>query len=163
VRWLKNKHGEGYVFPCVMIVVICMILSVLIFFAGVVNMVRITKENTKLVLDSYVMKNSIEIYNSIKQGNDYTEVLDQNVYIDDLCDFCTLAKGSYYLYAYDENGKLKYRMTKPAITFRQENTLKIQLSYTVYVPVWFDGKIVRYAIIPVTVDSSFIEKFKPEV
>jgi len=159
VRLLKNKRGDGYVFPCVMIVVICMILSVFIFFAGVVNMVRITQENTKVVLDSYIMKSSIEIYNSIKQGSDYTDVLDQNVYIDNLCDFCSLAKGSYFLYAYDEDGQVKYMMTRPTITFREENTLKIELYYTLYVPVRFSGEIVRYAVIPVTVDSSFTEKF----
>lgn len=159
MKQLKNKRGDGYVFPCIMIVVVCMMLSIFIFFAGAVNMVRITKENTKLVLDSYVMKNSIAIYNSIKQGNDFTEALDQNVYIDNLCSFCTLVKSGYFLYAYDENGQIKYMMTQPTITFREENTLKIRLSYTVYVPVRFNGKIVRYAIIPATVDSSFIEKF----
>jgi hypothetical protein len=159
MKRLKNKRGDGYIFPCVMIVVICMILSVFIFFAGAVNMVRITKENSKIVLDSYVMKNSIAIYNSIKQGNDYTEALDQNVYIDDLCNFCTLVKGSYFLYAYDEDGQIKYMMTHPTVTFREENTLKIRLYYTVYVPVRFNGKNVRYAIIPVTADSSFTEKF----
>jgi len=136
-----------------------MMLSVFIFFAGVVNMVRITQENTKVVLDSYVMKNSIEIYNSIKQGSDYTDVLDQNVYIDDLCDFCSLEKCGSYLYNYNEDGSLKYRITCPTITFREENTLKIELSYTLYVPVRFNGVIVRYAVIPVTVDSSFTEKF----
>ncbi|MPN21910.1 hypothetical protein SDC9_169292 [bioreactor metagenome] len=122
-------------------------------------MVRLTKENTKIVLDSYIMKNSIEIYNSIKQGSDYTESLDRDVYIDDLCDFCALEKDSNYLYAYDEDGNLKYRMTYPVITFREENKLKVKLNYTLYVPVRFDGKIVRYAIIPITVNSSFSEKF----
>lgn len=159
MKKLRNKRGDGYVFPCVMIVVICMMLSVFIFFAGVVNMVRITQENTKIILDSYVMKSSIEIYNSIKQGSDYTDVLDQNVYIDDLCNFCSLAKSSYFLYAYDEDGQIKYMMTRPTIIFQEENTLKIELRYTLYVPVRFNGNIVRYAVIPVTVDSSFSEKF----
>lgn len=159
MKQLKNKRGDGYIFPCIMIVVVCMMLSVFIFFAGAVNLVRITKENTKIVLDSYVMKNSIAMYNSIKQGHDFTEVLDQNVYIDNLCSFCTLVKSDYFLYAYDENGQIKYMMTQPTITFRVENTLKIRLSYTVYVPVRFNGKITRYAIIPATVDSSFTEKF----
>lgn len=159
MKRIKNKRGDGYVFPCVMIVIVCMMMAVFIFFSGAVNMIRITKENSKIVMDSYVMKNSIEIYNSIKQGNDYTESIDRDVYVDDLCKFCTLAKGSYYLYAYDSDGKLKYQMTKPYFTFREENTLKIQVHYTLYVPIWFDGKIARYAVIPVTVDSSFKEKF----
>ena len=76
-----------------------------------------------------------------------------------LCKFCTLEKGISYLYAYDEDGNLKYYMTYPVITFREENRLKVQLNYTLYVPMRFDGKIVQYAIIPITVDSSFSEKF----
>lgn len=159
MKIFKSKRGEGYVFPCVMIVVVCMILSVVIFFASAVSMVRITEENTKIVLDSYIMKNSIQIYDSIKQGNDYTEALDRDEYINALCNFCTLEKSGSYLYSYNEDGSLKYRMTYPVITFRKENTLKIQLAYTLYVPVWFDGKIVQYAVIPVTVNSSFNEKF----
>jgi hypothetical protein len=159
VKVFKSKRGEGYVFPCIMIVVVCMILSVVIFFASAVSMVRITEKNTKIVLDSYIMKNSIQIYDSIKQGNDYTEALDRDEYIKALCNFCTLEKSGSYLYNYNDDGSLKYRMTYPVITFRKENTLKIQLAYTLYVPVWFDGKIVRYAVIPVTVDSSFNEKF----
>lgn len=159
MKVFKSKRGEGYVFPCVMIVVVCMILSVVIFFASAVSMVRITEENTKIVLDSYIMKNSIQIYDSIKQGNDYTEALDRDEYINALCNFCTLEKSGSYLYNYNDDGSLKYRMTYPVITFRKENTLKVQLAYMLYVPVWFDGKIVRYAVIPVTVDSSFNEKF----
>ncbi len=159
MKTLKSKRGEGYIFPCLMIVVVCMILSILIFFATTVSVVRITEKNTKIVLDSYVMKNSVQIYNSIKQGNDYTEALDQNEYIDALCDFCSLVKIGSSLYAYNEDGSLKYRMTLPVISFREENSLKIQLAYTLYVPIWFDGKIARYAIVPITVHSSFSEKF----
>ena len=159
LKTLKSRRGEGYIFPCLMIVVVCMILSVLIFFATSVSLVRITEKNSRIVLDSYVMQNSIQIYNSIKQGNDYTEVLDRNEYINALCDFSSLAKIGSSLYSYNDDGSLKYRMTLPVITFREENSLKIQLSYTLYVPIWFDDKIVRYAVIPVTVVSSFKEKF----
>lgn len=159
MKTIRNKRGDGYVFPCVMVVVLCMLTAVFIFFVTTASMVRVTKENSQTVLDSYIMKNSIEIYDSIKQGNDYTEAIDRDVYIDSLCSFCTLEKVGSYLYHYDGNGKLQYRITKPTITFRQENTLKIRLQYRIYIPIWFEGKIFRYAIVPVTVDSSFSEKF----
>lgn len=155
----KNKRGDGYVFPCVMIIVLCMIFSVLMFLYSTASWIRITKENTETVMDSYIMKNSIEIYNSIKQGNDYTETLDANVYIDDLCEYCTLVKGSSYLYHYDSNGRLQYRMSRPVITFRQENTLKIQIDYTLYVTVYFNNRAVRNAVVPVTVVSALSERF----
>ena len=157
-KW-SNKRGDGYVFPCVMILVLCMVLSVFIFFYSTASWIRITKENTKTVMDSYIIKNSIEIYNSIKQGNEYTEALDANVYIDDLCDFCTLVNKGNYLYAYDSKGKVQYQMTKPYFTFQVDNTLKIRVHYTLYVPIWFNGKAVGAASIPVTIDSAFSEKF----
>lgn len=156
---MKNKRGDGYVFPCVMTIVLCMILSVLIFFASTASWIRITKENTETVMDSYIMKHSIEIYNSIKQGNDYTETLDANVYIDDLCKYCTLVNKGNYLYAYDSKGKVQYQMTKPYFTFQEENTLKIRVNYTLYVPIWFNGRAVSVARIPVTIDSALSEKF----
>ena len=56
---LKNKRGEGYVQVCVLIIVICMILSVFVTFASAVNVVRLTERNSKTVLESYLMKNSI--------------------------------------------------------------------------------------------------------
>ena len=59
---MKNKKGEGYVSTCVMIVVICMLLSVFVTFAVAVNTVKTVECNSRVVLDSFVMQNSIEIY-----------------------------------------------------------------------------------------------------
>lgn len=63
---LKNKRAEGYILPCVMIVIVCMLLSVFVVFFNSVNVVRMTERNSKTVLESYLMKNSILIYNSIR-------------------------------------------------------------------------------------------------
>ena len=84
---LKNKRGEGYVKVCVLVIVICMILSVFVTFASAVNVVRLTERNSKTVLESYLMKNSIEIYNSIKQGNNDADALNASMYISDLAEF----------------------------------------------------------------------------
>lgn len=62
---MKSKRAEGYVSTCVMIVIICMLLSVFVTFAVAVNTVKTVKRNSRVVLDSFVMQNSIEIYNSI--------------------------------------------------------------------------------------------------
>ena len=159
MKILQSKRADGYVFPCVMILVLCMLLSVFIFFASTASWIRVTKENSETVMDSYIMENSIEIYNSIKQGNDYTEILDREKYVDKLCSFCTLVKSSSYLYHYDSDGRLQYRMSKPRVTFIEENTLKIQISYTLYVPVYFNGRPLRNAVIPVVIKSAFSEKF----
>ena len=66
----NSKRAEGHVWPCVLIVIVCMILSVFVMFADAVNVTKQTERNSRVVLDNYVMQNSIAIYNSIKQGND---------------------------------------------------------------------------------------------
>lgn len=78
---MKNKRGDGYIPACVMIVILCMLIAVFMTFASAVNMIQISERNSRIVLDSFVMKNSIEIYNSVKNGNDYTEFLDNSEYI----------------------------------------------------------------------------------
>ena len=65
---LNNKRVSSYFTPVVVILIIAMILSVVLFYATTKSTIETTRDNTKRVLDSYVMKNSIDIYNSIKQG-----------------------------------------------------------------------------------------------
>lgn len=156
---LKNKRAEGYILPCVMIVIVCMILSVFVVFFNSANVVRMTERNSKTVLESYVMKNSIIIYNSIKQGNDVTASLDTDDYIDMLCEFCTLEKIGNRLYSVDADRRVKYYISKPRVGFTNENHLKLYVSYTVYVPMYFNGRIVRTAVIPMTVKINLDEKF----
>ena len=156
---MRNKRGDGYITTCVMVVIICMLVAVFVTFTTAVSVVRITERNSKIVLDSYVMKNSILIYDSIKNGNNYTVDLDEDVYIDDLCAFCTFEKNGDFLYAYSSEGNLKYRISKPMVSFSTEGTLKVYARYTVYVPIDFAGVVISTAEIPITVESKFNEKF----
>lgn len=156
---MRNKRGDGYITTCVMVVIVCMLIAVFVTFTTAVSVVRMTEKNSRIVLDSFVMKNSILIYDSIKNGNDYTVELNENVYIEDLCDFCTFEKSGSFLYAYSSDRKLKYKISKPTVSFSTEGTLKVYASYTVYVPIAFGGVVIDTAEIPITVESKFNEKF----
>ena len=156
---LKNKRGEGYVQVCVLIIVICMILSVFVTFASAVNVVRLTERNSKTVLESYLMKNSIEIYDSIKQGNNDADSLNANVYISDLADFCTFVKIGNYYYHKDENGRTEYYISKPTVGFTETGKLKLYVSYNLYIPIYFDNVRIKTAKIPITVKIDLNEKF----
>ena len=156
---LKNKRGEGYVQVCVLIIVICMILSVFVTFASAVNVVRLTERNSKTVLESYLMKNSIEIYDSIKQGNNDADSLNANVYISDLSDFCTFVKVGNYYYHRDENGLTEYYISKPTVGFTQTGKLRLYVSYNLYVPIYFDNVKISTAKIPITVKIDLEERY----
>ena len=156
---LKNKRGEGYVQVCILIIAICMILSVFITFASAVNVVRLTERNSKTVLESYLMKNSIEIYDSIKQGNNDADSLNANVYITDLADFCTFVKVGNYYYHRDENGRTEYYISKPTVGFTETGKLRLYVSYNLYVPIYFDNVKISTAKIPITVKIDLEERY----
>lgn len=155
---LNNKHGSSYFTPCVVVLVIAMILSVVLFYATTKSTIETTRDNTKRVLDSYVMKNSIDIYNSIKQGNDFTEAIEKSFYISSVSEELSLDYGTGYLYTVDANGDIVYRMTNPDVTYKVDNTLQLKASYDLQMPVWFAGQIIYWFTVPVTVSSSLTLK-----
>ncbi len=151
--------GDGYIHVCVLILVICMILSVFVTFAGAVNVVRLTQRNIKTVLESYVTKNSIEIYNSIKQGNNNAAGINSEEYISDLTDFCTFVKSGAFYYHKDANGRTEYYITRPTVGFTETGKLRLYVSYTLYVPIYFDNVLISTARILISVKLDLEEKF----
>ena len=156
---LKNKRGEGYIQVCVLVIVLCMIMSVFVTFAGTVNVVRLTERNTKTVLEAYVTKNSIEIYNSIKQSTNETESIDVDEFISDLADFCTFVKSGNYYYHRDAKSRTEYYISKPSIGFTENERLRLYVSYTLYVPIYFNNVRISTARIPTTVKINLDERF----
>ena len=155
---LKNKRGSSYFTPCVVVLVIAMILSVVLFYATTKSTIETTRDNTRRVLDSYVMKNSIEIYNNIKQGNDFTEDIENSFYLSAVSSELSLDSSTGYLYSVDANGDIVYRMTNPNVTYKVDNTLQLKASYDLQMPVWFAGEIIYWFTVPVTVGSSLTLK-----
>jgi len=155
---LKNKRGSSYFTPCVVILVLAMILSVVLFYATTKSTIETTRDNTRRVLDSYVMKHSIDIYNNIKQGNDFTEDIENSFYVSSVSSELSLDSSTGYLYTVDENGDIVYRMTNPKVTYKVDNTLQLKASYDLQMPVWFAGEIIYWFTVPVTVGSSLTPK-----
>ncbi len=156
---LKSKKGESYVPVCVLILVIVMIFSGIFVYASAVSLIDTSRENSKVVLDSFVTQNATRIYDSIKQGNDYTESVNPQEFTDALCDFCTLDETASRLYSYDSEGNLKYSMTYPEMSFGQENELEIVIHYTISVPIYFAGQKIDTANVPIEIVSVLSEKF----
>ena len=156
---IRNKKASGTIFPCIMILVLCMIISVLTYFVCTVSSIRVTKENSRTVFESYITEHSIEIYDSIKQGNDYIEFINNTEYVMELCRYCTFEKIGEKLYSYDDEGNARFYMTEPTITFVRDNSLKIRVSYTIYYPIVFNGNQVSTAVVPVEIKSSFMERY----
>ena len=158
---VRNKRGEGYVQVCVLVIVICMIMSVFVTFTSTVNVVRLMKRNSKTVLESYLMRDSIRIYDSIKKGTNDTEKdsLDSNFYYNSLKEFCTFESHGNYLYHKGDDGVTDYYISTPHIGFTEQGKLRLYVRYTLYVPIYFDRVKVSTAEIPIEVDLDLDERF----
>ena len=56
---LKDKNGDAYIWLCVIVVFISMLLSVLILYMGLLSQVQIQKREVKTKLDSVVPADNI--------------------------------------------------------------------------------------------------------
>ena len=159
MKIFKSNKGEGYIVPCVFILIFAMIFAMIFTYSASISKVNLMRENTKVVLDSFLTQNSTEIYNSIKQGNDYTEVIDTEEFRTSLISFCTLEIEDGMLYSYDADGKELYHITEPVLSFREANELEFVVNYTISIPLWFAGHQFPSANIPIEVTSILTEKF----
>lgn len=159
MKLLKSSKAEGYIVPCVFILIFATIFAIIFTYSASISKVNLMRENTKVVLDSFVTKNSTEIYNSIKQGNNYTEVIDTEEFRTSLISFCTLELDDGKLYSIDADGKELYHITEPVLSFREANELELVVNYTISVPLYFAGIEFPSANIPIEVTSILTEKF----
>lgn len=136
-----------------------MIFAGIFTYSASISKVNLMRENAKVVLDSFVTQNATEIYNSIKQGNDYTEVIDTEEFRTSLISFCTLETDNGLLYSIDADGQELFHITEPTICFREANELELVVNYTLTIPMYFAGNEFPAVNIPIEVTSVLTEKF----
>ena len=152
MKILKSKKGEGtYIYLCVLILVISMLLSVLILYMGLCAQVQIQKRDMKHKLDGYISDYATVAFNAVKQGEAY------EIYVDyeNLANGCLPSLGftqSDSVYRYD-NGNCT--LVEPEVKILRGEGFGITLHYTAVFPIVWNGKTYGDISIPVTVSSYY--------
>lgn len=152
MKILKSKKGEGtYIYLCVLILVISMLLSVLILYMGLCAQVQIQKRDMKHKLDGYISDYATVAFNAVKQGESY------EIYVDyeNLANGCLPSLGftqSDSVYRYD-NGNCT--LVEPEVKILRGEGFGITLHYTAVFPIVWNGKTYGDLSIPVTVSSYY--------
>lgn len=152
MKILKSKKGEGtYIYLCVLILVISMLLSVLILYMGLCAQVQIQKRDVKHKLDGYISDYATVAFNAVKQGEAYA------IYVDyeNLANGCLPSLGftqSDSVYRYD-NGNCT--LIGPGVKVLRGEGFGITLHYTAVFPIVWNGKTYGDLSIPVTVSSYY--------
>ena len=152
MKILKSKKGEGtYIYLCVLILVISMLLSVLVLYIGLCAQVQIQKRDMKHKLDGYISDYATIAFNAVKQGEAY------EIYVDyeNLANGCLPSLGftqSDSVYRYD-NGNCT--LIGPEVKVLRGEGFGITLHYTAVFPIVWNGKTYGDLSIPVTVSSYY--------
>lgn len=152
MKILKSKKGEGtYIYLCVLILVISMLLSVLVLYMGLCAQVQIQKRDMKHKLDGYISDYATVAFNAVKQGEAY------EIYVDyeNLANGCLPSLGftqSDSVYRYD-NGNCT--LVEPEVKVLRGEGFGITLHYTAVFPIAWNGKTYGDLSIPVTVSSYY--------
>lgn len=152
MKILKSKKGEGtYIYLCVLILVISMLLSVLVLYMGLCAQVQIQKRDMKHKLDGYISDYATIAFNAVKQGEAY------EIYVDyeNIANGCLPYLGftqSDSVYRYD-NGNCT--LVEPEVKVLRGEGFGITLHYTAVFPIVWNGKTYGDLSIPVTVSSYY--------
>ena len=151
---IHSKKGESYIYVCVLVLFISMLVSVVIMYMGLMAQVQIQKRDVKMKLDSCISEFAVEAFDSLKQGESMDRVIDldklkQNAYT--VFGFNAYAQSITY-----PNGNCK--MSRPTITTLSGNGFGLTATYTVTFPVRWGGKALADLTVPITVTSYY--KFK---
>lgn len=152
MKILKSKKGEGtYIYLCVLILVISMLLSVLVLYMGLCAQVQIQKRDMKHKLDGYISDYATIAFNAVKQGEAY------EIYVDseNLANGCLPSLGftqSDSVYRYD-NGNCT--LVEPEVKVLRGEGFGITLHYTAVFPIVWNGKTYGDLSIPVAVSSYY--------
>ena len=153
-RTASSKKGESYIYVCVLVLFISMLVSVVIMYMGLMAQVQIQKRDVEMKLDNIVSEYAVEAFDYIKQGENLDRVIDlnklkQNAYTE-------LGFNAYATSITYPNGNCK--MSRPTITTLSGNGFGLTATYTVTFPVEWGGKTFADLTVPITVTSYY--KFK---
>lgn len=145
----------NYVKTAVIVLITAMVLSLVLTYASIMTVVQTSRDNTERVLNSFVIENSTYIYNSIKNGSDFTTSLNTDYFMSRYLLDGTLDYDGVYLYNKTSDGSYVYRLTVPQTIFTVANTLNLTCSYNLHIPVEFAGKRITEMVIPIRVKTTF--------
>ena len=156
MKILKSKKGEGtYIYLCVLILVISMLLSVLILYMGLLSQVQIQKRDVKTKLDSVISEYATEMFGAIKQGAPSEQYIDYDGLVRKTYAKLGFPSDTVTEYAYP-NGNCV--MMRPQVTALKGDGFGITVRYTVVFPIKWNGNTYKSLEVPITVSSYY--KFK---
>ena len=152
MKSLKNKRGDSYIYLCVIVVFVCLLVSVIILYTGLIAQVQIQKRDVQAKLDSYVSSRATDEYDALKQGAVKDNYFEWNQIETEAYKALGFPNESDEVYVY-ENGNCT--MTRPTVTIIKGDGFGVTVEYVAIFPIAWNGTVFSDLEIPVTVTSYY--------
>ena len=152
MRILKDKSGVSYVLVCVIVLIASMLIFIGMQYATVLSAVNTHKSDTRLKIESCVMRSAIDNYDALKQGSAYADYIDTDILVEDAYEALGFSWDTEYV---EDNGK---KMTRPEIEAIQNGGYGVKVSYELSVPFEFLDRTVTYITVPVELSAEYRER-----
>ena len=156
---IHSNKGYTHIYTVVIVIILSLIFAVVFEYTAMYTMVSTVKDNTQMTLDSFCIKKSTDIFNSINNGSDY--MLNQNMtneFMDDLSNEISLKlidNSSNTWYNLNEEEDIIYKYDKPLIANLDGNTLTLTCSYEIVIPFKIGIFSISDLCVPITLKSCY--------
>lgn len=155
MKILKSRKGEAtFIYLCVLILVLSMLLSVLILYMGLCAQVEMQRRDVKYKIDGYLSEVATEEFNSIKQGESYESRMDYEALKAGVCPALGFGvTDTEYVYP---GGNCT--VTRPTVTVLKGDGFGVKVEYEAVFPIRWNGKNYTSITIPVSVTGYYKTK-----
>ena len=157
MQMLKSQRGAMHIWAAVATLVICMVFTGVFEFMSMYTTAKTVRDEAQQALDSVTMETARNIYDQLKQGDIQPVSVDSTVFEEKLCSDLRLEKSGNMYYCVVEN-TTRYTISEPVLTCTQNNNIYMKATFTLNIPVYFCGRQVTDAEVPVTIQSVYIPK-----
>ena len=109
-RLLISNVGMSHIKTAVLILVAAIVFSAVFLYSSIMTIIQASRDQTKRVLDDFVMHNSIIIYDALKNGDDLSEELDELFYKSEFFAAYSLDISGDSLYSVSDQGGVEYAL-----------------------------------------------------
>ena len=154
---LKDKTGSTLVLAMGWLLLILIAISPLYVFAECNAQVTNVKETSQNALDVYTIKMGKEIMKSIKNGNDFTHLLDKPMFIKELKEELGFKQGEFK--GVNTKGNTVLQIQNIKAEFIMDKSLKTKVTYEVIYQFYFMGKPLFTSDFNIVQESRYNLKF----
>lgn len=146
-----NNRGDALIFGVLMTLVVLILFYCVLSFIQLKATTAYIRNTAEQVLDTYTSTQGKDAVESIKNGTDFTVVLDKDLYIQRYQ--TALGIGSNFT-GYSDSGRVRFQITNIALDYAVTNTINSKVTFHLVEPVYFFGFQV-----PLTGDVTVTSKY----